>query len=104
MIHFKYEFEGPRWGCRYIFKNRFDKIPTHSHPPHLEHNITVVRGSVLTNNVILKKGDIYEFDGTKPHSIMALCPDTEILNVYKHGIPPGYLQVPKEQLEGTVDE
>lgn len=62
-------------------------IRMHRHPPEMAHNVIVLRGSVLVYGPEgsgckhLSAGDVWDFDWSQWHEIMALEPNTKIFNV-----------------------
>ena len=63
----------------------------------MAHNIIVLRGAVTFNGMLVDGGQIHDFDGTRQHKITALQPKTKILNLFLHGIPEGYKQLPETE-------
>jgi quercetin dioxygenase-like cupin family protein len=77
-------------------------IPTHTHPADDTHDVRVIKGTVVVirggDRLVLQAGDIFEFDSTQPHSLVAAENGTEFFQRY-------YFRT-KEWLEGleTVSE
>lgn len=79
---------GSLYGIHYEMEEG-EFIPKHVHPPMEFHNICVLKGTVafMTDHpVVIQAGNIYDFDGSEPHSITALKP-SRILNLYLFGKP-----------------
>jgi hypothetical protein len=95
-----------RWG-RYAILYRWDEagqgLPRHVHGPEQEHDITCTRGSVKVTmperEVILRAGDYLGSMMGAPHSIECLEDNTSTLHEYVNGRPPGYENLPPEELD-----
>ncbi len=104
MIKYYHQFFEDYCGCHYEFEECGDAIPMHQHigeNAELQHNVSVLKGSVRVNERVVKKGEVYDFDSSEWHEIVALEPGTHILNVYTE-IPGGYLQLDKTLLTGEI--
>src|SRR5262245_56545812 len=103
--HFQHYRSGTLYGMRYRFDASGDAIPAHTHDATTAHNVCVLRGSVeirfQNETRRLRTGDVFDFDGTRLHGIVATEP-AEILNLFLNGIPPGYDTLPAYELEGTL--
>jgi hypothetical protein len=97
---------GQLYGIRYEFKNG-EKLWPHAHvgeSADQAHNIVVLRGTVLFDGVeqkTLVAGDIYDFDGTKPHSITAL-QDSVTLHLMLRGRPAEFAGYTEQQKHGEA--
>ena len=104
---------GKLFGLYYSFPKRGDGIAMHAHPAvELQHNITVLRGSVLVYGErgpdhgwrrVLGQGDIFDFDSDQPHEIAALEDNTLILNMNLHGMPAAYQGKSEDEFHGVTD-
>lgn len=82
---------------KYIFEEKNDILPLHSHNKETQHITIVLKGVVHLSgpnlNKILKNGQIYDYsDDEQTHEIISLQDDTVILN-----IPKKYNQYLKEK-------
>jgi hypothetical protein len=89
------EYDGA-FGTEYRFERAGDVIPEHRHRVNEGHGIRCLAGRVYLNGSITvaidpESGEIV-FDGTVPHTITALLPDTVIFN-RMHMRLPNYLQM-----------
>ena len=80
------------------------------HPTEdMEHNTIVLHGSILLYGpngdfkVLVRAGQIFDFDSSEPHEIAALQDGTVIINTFLKGQPEGYGDLPNEELSGKVD-
>jgi quercetin dioxygenase-like cupin family protein len=93
-------------GVKYFFDRSGDGLPEHIHIPSEEHNIIVLSGRValIMNGVTVygDAGNILDFDGAKPHRIVALKEKTQILNLFLNG-PNLYSSLPMSDLTGSLE-
>lgn len=79
---------GGLYGVQYEMEEG-ESIPKHAHENTESHNICVLKGAVAFMDdrpLVLTAGDVFDFDGSKPHIITALKP-SRILNLYLYGKP-----------------
>lgn len=104
MTRFEHYLSGNVFGIKYTFDEAGEGLPRHSHDAVTAHNVCVLRGkvSVLFDDEVkqLGAGDIYDFDGGRPHSIMALTANACILNLFLNGRPVEYEGLPAHELKG----
>lgn len=107
MTHFEHYLSGTVFGIKYTFDAVEDGLPWHSHTGTDAHNVCVLNGCVKvlfdTGAVRLRSGDIYDFDGARRHSILAITPGASILNLFLNGQPEGYRLLPQNELKGEFD-
>jgi len=101
MITYAHQRE-PRFANRYEFGEAGDKIPSHSHPPSMYHDIKVLEGAVLVNGILMLRGDWMVPENDKPHEIIALVPGTVTIHEYLNGEPEEYKPLTLDQLKGVV--
>jgi hypothetical protein len=98
---------GSLFGTLYTFENVGDGLPSHSHTSEMEHNVIVMAGAIklVTPNLTTYHGvgNVIDFDGSKPHHIVALEPYTKTLNLYLHGIPAEYKPLPESAFIGRLE-
>ena len=100
---------GDIFGIIYQFDKAGDGIAMHKHGREALHNTVVLRGSILfygpggERKRRLVAGEILDFDGTLSHEIVALEPDTKIINTFLHGIPAEYVDLPMSERFGSID-
>lgn len=92
---------GDLFGSYYFFDDVGDGIRLHTHEKEMNHNIIVLRGAVVFNNVVIDTGQVFDFIGSEPHSVIAIEARTHILNLYLHGIPEGYKGLPDSEFHST---
>lgn len=96
---------GSLYGVRYGF-NQGERLWPHQHVDETAdqaHNIVVLRGSVRfegASEQILRAGDIHDFDGSLPHAIVALEPNTVTLHFMLHGKPASFEAYTDDQKHG----
>lgn len=99
---------GERYGYRYTFTSKGDKIPTHTHDNDTEHFVEVVKGSVIishnSTNYLLKEGERAGPFSTAPHEIMAAEDGTIIENDYTSLDKDWLLTVPASAYESFARE
>lgn len=83
---------GDIYGFYYEFQGIGSKLPMHSHSHNkTHHNVIVLHGHVKVYGPdfdrLLLPGDVFDFDGDKLHTIMAVSVSARILNIYLHGKP-----------------
>jgi quercetin dioxygenase-like cupin family protein len=95
---------GNLYGVRYEMGSG-EELPKHTHPITEFHNVCVLKGSVTfwseDRVAMLTAGNIFDFDGTKPHVITALEP-TVILNLYRFGKPPSAMKLSEAEKHFNV--
>lgn len=106
MIEFEHYESGRLFGIRYRFSEEGDALPTHQHELDTAHNIVVLHGRVRFESddfsCDLLTGDVFDFDGTKLHTIRCIEPGSRILNLMLQGIPPGYESLSAEDRKGVL--
>lgn len=104
MTRYKHYLSSKIFGIKYIFDLVGDGLPNHAHGDNTAHNIVVMHGAVKVifddRTVYLQEGDIYDFDGTRYHSVRATEPDSCILNLFLNGQPEEYKKLPESELSG----
>lgn len=95
-----------RHGMHYLFENCGECIPMHKHKDAaLTHTVSCLSGYVHVFgpmvSQIVTAGNELHFDSSQDHEIEALADETEIINYYLHGRPPGHENIPPAQLAGT---
>jgi hypothetical protein len=110
MTHFRHLLlPGGLFGIWYRFDKRGEGIPMHEHAEALEHSVECTRGRVLiygpefTDAHEIATDETYVFDSRAPHEIVALEDGSCIFNLFTHGQPPEYAQLPPEELTGALD-
>lgn len=90
---------------------RGDALPEHAHDAANEHNVIVLNGSVQLSintdsggraHIELNQGHVRDFDGSRSHTIRCLSERATILNMWLHGIPHGYADLPESEHQGTL--
>jgi quercetin dioxygenase-like cupin family protein len=98
---------GELFGAVYTLEHKGDGLPEHAHTREMEHNVVVLRGSISLflpgAKLTFTEGALVDFDGSKPHRIVALEPQTKILNLYLYGIPSQYAALPESEFIGQFD-
>ncbi|HXN95986.1 MAG TPA: cupin domain-containing protein [Candidatus Acidoferrales bacterium] len=98
MTHFQFYRSGALFGIRYRFEAG-ESLPAHVHDATSVHNTIVLKGSCdfveEGRTVRLSAGEVFDFDGTVRHRIVANEP-CEILNLFLNGEPEGYDTLPAE--------
>lgn len=99
---------GALFGFRYLFEKAGDGLRKHKHAAETAHNIIVLRGSVAVNvegesSRILLQGTVYDFAWTRDHYVVALEPNSMVLNLNLFGIPDGYRDLPSAELSAEFD-
>jgi hypothetical protein len=78
----------------YHFDRPGDGLPMHQHGKDQEHDVLCVQGRVsvvhTTGAALLKAGERAVFDSTRFHTVIALEPDSVVLNTYLNGPPDGF--------------
>ena len=104
MIAFKHYRSGDLYGIHYRIPAG-ESLPEHAHDRSTEHNIVVLKGYVRLlvgdKTAHLFQGDFHDFDGTRRHLITAVN-DSEVLNLFLHGMPAGYDKLPSHEREGFL--
>lgn len=103
---FRWYRSGSLFGIRYWMR-RGEEIPVHVHAEaEFEHNIMVLRGTVRLQiegrASMLTEGQILDFDGAKPHSIMCMSDAAMTVHLFLHGMPKGYDQLPESEHQGSL--
>ena len=105
--HFHHVRDGPPFGIRYTFDKAGEGVPMHQHDHATEHSVRCVLGSVKvygrTWREVVGEGAMLVFDSTQPHEICALADGTVIDNVFDHGMPPEYADLPPDELDGKLE-
>lgn len=105
MTHFRWYRSGLLFGIKYTLECG-DIVPRHSHADETLHNIVVLHGQVRlefdTESVPLYAGEVFDFDGTKPHRIVGVAKQSMILNLCLNGIPSGYDALPESEHSGYL--
>lgn len=107
MIHFTHYKTGEAFGILYIFTDAGDEIAQHRHRKEDLHNIMVMKGAValLIENegtLFAIAGELLDFDGSKPHTVRAIEPDTRTFHLYLHGEPADYVDLRPDERAGSV--
>lgn len=104
MTQFQHYLSGKVFGIKYIFDLVGDGLPYHIHKSDTAHNVVMMRGSVKVvfdhHTVYLREGDVFDFDGSLNHGIIAMEPDSCILNLFLNGQPEEYKLLPESELSG----
>jgi quercetin dioxygenase-like cupin family protein len=101
---------GDVFGHYYYFPERGDGLAMHAHPRSQEHNIIVLRGSILLYgpesvagwHEVLTPGKVFDIDDNRPHELTALEDNTMILNLMLHGFPMEYTRLEDAQFSGQT--
>lgn len=106
MIRFKWYVSGDIFAVKYNFE-RDDALPRHAHDPANEHNVVVLSGRVsidIEGEQIkeIAAPEIVDFDGSKLHTIKCISDRACTLNMWLHGMPDGYAQLPESERQGTL--
>lgn len=110
-VTYKHHTIGATFGARYVFENKGDCIPRHSHlDAAMAHNVMCMKGAVIveeqdrdiTRRYEVNAGELLDIDSERPHTITALEPGTVTFHVYLHGRPAEYHNLPINCLSGTV--
>lgn len=104
MTKFEHYISGSVFGIKYVFDTMDDGLPRHTHDAITAHNICVLRGQVKVQfddqTVYLRSGDIFDFDGNRPHSVRAITPNACVLNLFLNGQPIEYRGLAPHELKG----
>jgi len=98
---------GALYGIRYQFKEG-ERLWPHAHVDDMAdqgHNIIVLQGSVIfdgTERRVLTAGEVFDFDGSQLHSILALEPDTVTLHMMLNGKPASFADYTDAQKHGET--
>jgi quercetin dioxygenase-like cupin family protein len=92
----------------YVFDEMGEGLGEHYHDYTTAHDIRVLQGSVVIQGDIPRKilnvGEVYNFDWTKNHAIIALEDGTAIMNTFINGIPEQYRNLPPEKRFGIAED
>lgn len=105
-MKFDHYESGGLYGIRYEFK-KGERLWPHAHIDEIAdqgHNVVVLKGSVLfvgSEQKTLSAGDVFDFDNTLAHSIVAL-EDAVTLHLMLHGKPAEFAKYTEEQKHGEV--
>lgn len=88
MIHWRTYCNGKLWGIAYLFEHAGDALPRHRHDEEDRHNVIILAGSIEVEGTRAATGDIID-ELPEWHSIVALEPNTRLLNLYINGLPVG---------------
>lgn len=106
MTRFEWYRSGHLFGIRYWLESVGDQIPEHMHAQDHEHNIIVLDGSIHLHQAGQRSahytGEVLDFDGTKPHRIVARMMETQLLHLFLHGMPQGYDGLPESEHRGVI--
>lgn len=99
---------GDLFGFRYLFEKAGDGLRRHEHTAESAHNVIVLHGSVSVNveghsSRIVTQGNVLDFDWTRPHDIIALEPNTLVLNLMLFGMPDTYVNMPPSEFNSVFD-
>lgn len=99
---------GDLFGFRYLFEKAGDGLRRHEHTAETAHNVIVLFGSVSLNvkgqsSRILLQGNVHDFEWTREHDIVALEPNTLVLNLLLFGMPESYRDLPASELNSVFD-
>jgi quercetin dioxygenase-like cupin family protein len=106
MLRYKYYHSGRVYGILYTFESGGEALPEHVHDASTAHNIIVLQGQLKLvfgdeDFRTINAGDIVDFDWTRRHRIVA-CSTAVILNLFLHGMPEGFDEIPESELEGVM--
>jgi hypothetical protein len=102
MIRWNTEFrDGP--GVRYEFENAGERLREHQHrDPITEHNVACLE--VLNGEEhLVQAGEVFDFDSSQPHDVVAKIPNTITFHRYINGPPPDYLNPAPEYQSGVMN-
>ncbi len=106
MIEFEHYRSAQVFGIRYVFREVGDALPTHEHEADTAHNIIVLQGKVafVADDQVheLIAGAVFDFDGSRRHTIKSIVAPSVILNLFLNGIPTGYSQLPMSERKGVI--
>lgn len=99
---------GGLFGFHYLFEQAGDGLRKHVHTDETAHNVIVLLGSVAVNitgepSKILRQGNVFDFDWTREHYLVALEPNSLVLSLMLFGIPAGYKDLPETELHGVFN-
>jgi quercetin dioxygenase-like cupin family protein len=103
-MRFDHYESGNLYGIRYHFQAG-ERLWPHAHIAECAdqaHNVIVVKGSLMFEGAekrLLNAGDIYDFDGTQPHAIIAL-EESITLHLMLQGKPGSFSGYTQEQKHG----
>lgn len=107
---FNFTIQPYPFGTRFSFPERGDGIGMHKHVPETYHSTLVEKGSVQIYGPdkawcrILLAGEEIDLDGDlSHHEIVALEPDTVVLNIFLGGMPE-FIDLTTEEMSGTVTD
>ena len=98
---------GSLYGIRYVFREG-ERLWPHAHEGETAdqaHNVIVLKGSVRFEGAsfnILVAGDVFDFDGSQAHAIVALEPGTTTLHLMLHGAPASFADYTEDQRHGEA--
>lgn len=105
-MKFDHYESGRLYGIRYEFK-KGERLWPHQHigeSADQAHNVVVLKGRVQFDNgekKTLAAGDIHDFDGSRPHTIVAL-EDAVTLHMMLQGKPAEFGNYSEEQKHGEA--
>lgn len=107
MLRYKYYHSATVYGILYTFESAGEALPEHAHDESTAHNIIVLQGRLKLvfddeDFRTINAGDIVDFDWTRRHRIIASTPPAVILNLFLHGMPEGFDEIPENELEGVM--
>jgi quercetin dioxygenase-like cupin family protein len=100
-MRYQHYISGDLFGIRYWFESG-ESLPNHSHERESLHNIIVLKGRcrfVGETTKELEAGEVFDFDGTKRHTIEAMGP-CEVIHMFLHGEPLSYKSLPASERSG----
>ena len=106
MLRYKYYHSGRVYGILYTFECAGECLPEHAHDASTAHNIIVLHGQLKLvfgddDFRVISAGEVVDFDWTRRHRIIASTAAV-ILNLFLHGMPDGYDEIPENELEGVM--
>lgn len=105
--HFKPYRSGQVYGTLYTFDAVGDGLPEHHHADIELHNIVVLQGAVdfIQGWAVsrLVQGDVFDFDGTRKHLVIAREPGTRLLNLFLNGRPAAYDAIDPAEFTGQIE-
>lgn len=104
MITYSHYRSGKIFGMRYVFESG-NALPVHAHKPEELHNVIVLKGRCRFSSVeqsrTLEAGEVFDFDGSIEHLIVALEP-CELLSLFLNGEPENYKNLSESDRSGVI--
>jgi hypothetical protein len=70
--------------------------------------VQVIQGSIViygeVPRTVVRQGETFQFDWTKPHEIVALEDKTVIFNKLLNGVPAEARDIPFDQRQGSMED